>query len=442
MGSRSTSTDAPQRVADALAAALAAWPPGPLRVAYSGGLDSSVLLHALAASPAARARGLAAIHVDHGLAADSADWAEHCRRVAADLGIDLTVRRVTVDRDSGLGLEAAARAARHAVYAELLPAGGVLVTAHHQGDQAETVLMRLARGAGVDGLAAMRPLRRYAQGWLARPLLDLDRATLAACARTAGIRVIDDPANADHAHDRSFVRHRLLPLLRERWPHAGRGIAQSAAHLAAAAALQAQELDRRLSAWLGPDPRVLPTAALAGLDDATRSALLRHWCLAQACAPPDAAALSAIDAALRVDRPDAETCVRWADVALHAWRDALWLEHQVPAPGDGWERRWDGRDRLVLPGGAGSLRIHGPAPALDLVVRPRAGGERIATGPGRPRRRVKHLLQELAIPPWRRAAAPCLWSGNTLLAVGDWLLDPGFAGTLAEAGAYLRWERH
>jgi tRNA(Ile)-lysidine synthase len=412
-----------------------------LRVACSGGLDSSVLLHALAASAEARARGLAAIHVDHGLAADSAAWAEHCRRLAAELDIEIEVRRVRVDRDSSLGLEAAARAARHAVYAELLPPGGVLVTAHHQDDQAETVLMRLVRGAGVEGLAAMRPLRRYAQGWLARPLLDIDRATLAACARAAGIRAIDDPANADPTHDRSFVRHRVVPLLRERWAHATAGIADSAAHLAASAAVQAGELERRLAAWLGPDPRVLSTAALAGLDYATRGALLRHWCLAQPCAPPDAAALAGIAAALRVTRRDAETRVRWADVALHVWRDALWIEFPVVQPSSGWECRWDGRDRIVLPGGAGTLCMEGPAPApaLDLVVRPRVGGERIATGAGRPRRRVKHLLQELAIPPWRRAIAPCVWSGDTVLAVGDWLLDPGFAATLAAADVCLRW---
>jgi tRNA(Ile)-lysidine synthase len=410
-------------------------------VAYSGGLDSSVLLHALAESAPARTRGLAAIHVDHGLAADSAAWSEHCLRFASDLGIPLEIRRVHVDRGSGLGLEAAARAARHAVFAELLPQGGILVTAHHQDDQAETVLLRLLRGAGVDGLAAMRPLRRFRQGCLARPLLGLARATLADYAARVGIVGIDDPANAELAHDRSYLRQRIMPLLGARWPHAASGIADAAAHLDAAARAQAQWLTHHLATWLGPDPRVLPMAALDGFDGATRGALLRHWCLSLATAPPDAAALTSIAAATRHRRDDAETCVRWADVALYRWRGAWWLERPVSPLPPAWHVRWDGSAPLSLPNGAGRLLIDGAAPVAGLDVRARAGGERIATGAGRPRRRVKHLLQELAIPPWRRGIAPFVWLGDTLVAVGDWLLDPGFAGTLSAAGACLRWER-
>jgi tRNA(Ile)-lysidine synthase len=412
-----------------------------VRVAYSGGLDSSVLLHALAASAAARARGLAAIHVDHGLSGNSAKWAEHCRRCAAGLDVELAVRRVHVDRDAGLGLEAAARAARQAVYAELLPAGGILVTAHHQDDQAETVLLRLLRGAGVDGLAAMRPLRRFDKGWLARPLLGIDRATLADYATQKGIVGIDDPANADLAHDRNVLRHRIVPLLRERWPQASARIAGAATRLDAAARAQWRWLDLHLATWLGPDPRVLPEAALDGLDQAERGALFRHWCLSNDAPPPDAAALASIARAACRVRGDAETCVRWADVVLHRWRDAWWIEKAVSDLPDGWSAPWDGTAPLPLPNGAGRLRIAGSAAARAFVVRSRSGGERIATGPGRPRRRVKHLLQELAIPPWRRTIAPFLWCGDTVVAVGDWLLDPGFAAALAADGACLRWER-
>ncbi len=442
MGSRSTSTEAARRVAEALALALAAWPPGPLRVAYSGGLDSSVLLHALAASTAARARGLAAIHIDHGLAADSATWAEHCRRCAAGLDVELVVRRVHVDREAGSGLEAAARTARQAVFAELLPAGGILVTAHHQDDQAETVLLRLLRGAGVDGLAAMRPLRRFAKGWLARPLLAIDRATLVDYAAQVGLVGVEDPANTDLAHDRNVLRHRIMPSLRERWPRASARIAGAATRLAATARVQSRWLDLHLAAWLGADARVLPIAALNGLDEATLGALLRHWCLSNDMSPPDAAALASMARSTRQTRVDAETCVRWADVVAYYWQNAWWLERAAPEPPAGWSTPWDGTAPLALPHDAGRLRIDGAAPAQAFVVRGHRGGERIATGPGRPRRRVKHLLQELQIPPWRRAVAPYLWRGDTVVAVGDWLLDPEFAATLAAAGCCLRWERN
>lgn len=441
MGSRSTSTEAHAAVARALADALVAWPAGPLRVGFSGGLDSSVLLHALAADPDARARGLAAIHVDHGLAADSAHWASRCRAFAARLDVPLDCVEVTVDRNARTGLEAAARAARHAAWATLLPPGALLVTAHHRDDQVETLLLRLVHGAGAAGLAGMRPLRAFARGWMARPLLGLPRATLAAYAQAAGIAGIEDQANANLAHDRNFIRHRVLPLLASRWPRVDQGMARSARRLGAAAALEAARLDALLADALGPDPRVLPRAALAALEPAQGEALLRHWCLHLGLAPPDSAALASIATASARARADAATRVRWRDVVLYCWQDGYWLERApLAAATPDWRIDWDGRGTLDLPGGAGRLVVDGDPAPRALLVRPRRGGERIATGARRPRRRVKHLLQELGVPPWRRAQAPYVWDGDTLLAVGDWLLDPGYAEALAARGACLRWE--
>ncbi|MFN9740117.1 MAG: tRNA lysidine(34) synthetase TilS, partial [Pseudomonadota bacterium] len=165
---------------EALAQALAAWPPGALRVAASGGLDSTALLHALAAEPAARARGLSAIHVDHGLHPDSARWAAAVRAQAAALSVPLQVQRVQVEAGGAGGLEAAARAARHAAFADALHAGEILVAAHHADDQAETLLLRLLRAAGPEGLRGMRALRPFAAGWLARPWLGLPRDAIRA----------------------------------------------------------------------------------------------------------------------------------------------------------------------------------------------------------------------------------------------------------------------
>ncbi|KAB8172125.1 tRNA lysidine(34) synthetase TilS, partial [Lysobacter maris] len=170
--------------------------PAPLLVAYSGGLDSTVLLHLLASEPRRRSDGLRAIHVHHGLHPDADDWARHCRRFCDALAIPLTVVRVEVARDAGLGLEAAARHARHAAFEAALGTDEVLVTGHHRDDQAETFLLRALRASGTDGLAAMRAWRRCGRGWLWRPLLETPRAALLEHAGTHALRWIEDPSNA------------------------------------------------------------------------------------------------------------------------------------------------------------------------------------------------------------------------------------------------------
>ncbi|MBP6693247.1 MAG: tRNA lysidine(34) synthetase TilS, partial [Xanthomonadales bacterium] len=288
--------------------ALAGWPPGGLLLALSGGPDSSALLHALAAEPLARARGLRALHVDHALHPDSADWARHAQAACADAGIALQVVPVDV-RARGTGLEAAARAARYAALRAAQREGELVLTAHHADDQAETLLWRLLRGAGPQGLAAMRPLRRFGRGWLARPWLALPRAAIRAYLDRHAITWIDDPANADPRHDRSFLRHAVLPLLQSRWPQAAGGLARSAAMLDHGARQLRADARRLLARWRGPDPATLRWAALVAATPVLRGAVLREWLLDLGLAPPGASALAAIERELLAARPDAKPCV-------------------------------------------------------------------------------------------------------------------------------------
>jgi len=194
--------------------ALADARPGALAVAFSGGMDSSALLHALAQLPAARARDLRAMHIDHGLHADSAAWSEHCRAVAAELDVALDVVRVEVERNRGTGLEDSARVARRAAFARLLLPGAILALAHHRNDQAETVLLKLLRGAGPEGLGGMRDLRDFGAGYLWRPLLAESRSTLLAYAHEYELHWLDDPSNSDMTLRRNFLRGDILPRLR------------------------------------------------------------------------------------------------------------------------------------------------------------------------------------------------------------------------------------
>jgi tRNA(Ile)-lysidine synthase len=189
-------------------------------VAFSGGLDSTVLLHALATSAAQHKAGLLAVHVNHGLQPAADEWVEHCRAVAADLQVEFRVERVAVDLAAGRGLEAAAREARYGTLRSLLETDDWLLSAHHQNDQAETLLLNLLRGGGPAGLAGISDIRRFGAGWLARPLLSFSRSELLAYAELHELSWIDDPSNTDQGRDRNFLRHEILPRLTARWPDA------------------------------------------------------------------------------------------------------------------------------------------------------------------------------------------------------------------------------
>lgn len=410
-------------------------------VGFSGGLDSTVLLQACATSPL-RQLGLRALHVHHGLHADADAWAAHCQRACEALGVPLQVVRVEVARERGGGLEAAARTARHAAFAAELHDGEILALAHHRDDQAETFLLRALRASGPDGLAAMRPWRRHGRGWLWRPLLDLPRSKLLAHAQRQGLRWIEDPANADPAPDRNFLRHQVLPLLQQRWPQAGAAFARSAALSAAAADLLEAEDARALAAAATDDPHALAVAALLSLPAARRARVLRRWIEARGLPPLPASGIDRIEADLLRAAPDAEAAFAWSTACVRRWRDLLHADRRQPPLPAGWHCRWDGRTPLALPDG-GTLQLEGGR-GFDppLTVHARRGGERIVL-PGRHHHHaLKHVLQEARVPPWLRERLPLLSSvDGTLLAAGDRILSADFAHWLHDHGTRLHWRR-
>ena len=422
-----------------LAAALHPLPAGKLAVGFSGGLDSTVLLHALAASTDARSQGLRALHVHHGLHPDADAWAAHCEDVCAQLGVPLRVLRVQVDHASGRGPEGAARTARLHAFRASINAGETLALAHHRDDQAETVLLRLLRGAGGDGLGAMRRRSRLGTLHLWRPLLHLPRAALHEYATTHALSWIEDPSNTDTLYDRNFIRHRVLPLLAERWPHAMRNLARSAALLAEQSQLLAAATTTQLDLLLiAPD--AISLSGLLAQPRAQRARLLRMWLARLDLPAPSASILAAIECDLLPARTDGDACVEWADAVIHRWRDQLHAERRTPALAPDWSASWDGRAPLRLPDGA-LLELHG-VDGFDapLTARARHGGERIRL-PGREHSHtLKHVLQERDMPPWIRARMPLLFSGDGQLhAAGDVVLSAWMEAWLRSCGAGLRW---
>ncbi|MCD7099382.1 tRNA lysidine(34) synthetase TilS [Stenotrophomonas sp. MMGLT7] len=428
-------SDPEQSVRAAVAAATA-----PVLVGFSGGLDSTVLLHALAASPALRAQGLRAIHVHHGLIAAAERWTEHCIAACARWDVTLEVRHVQVPLDSGLGMEGAARRARRRAFAETLQAGEWLALAHHQDDQAETFLLRALRASGPDGLAAMRAQAPFAAGILWRPLLELPRAALEAYARQHGLHWIEDPSNADDRFDRNYLRHHVLPLLRRRWPQADAALAGSARLCAEAVELLDDEDTALLQGALHADG-TLQVEPLAAQPPARRARLLRRWVTAR-CAPPlPAHGVAALERLLDREADGAEASFRWRDREVRRWRDALHLlVLPLPELPPNWQAGWDGQAPLALPDGT-RLSLEGAKEGFGSVlqVRPRRGGERIVL-PGRSHSHaLKHVLQDAGIAPWQRPVLPLLYEGERLLAAGDRILAAPFAQWLRERGARLRW---
>lgn len=392
------------------------------KIAFSGGLDSTVLLHLLARLRESHALPpLSAIHIHHGLQGVADSWVGLCRAQCDALGIPLQVRHVKVGE--GASPERAAREARYAAFAELVAEGEVLLTAQHQDDQAETLLLRLLRGAGVRGLAAMPASRPLASGTLLRPLLGVARGELEAWARNEQLAWVEDPSNLDTRLARNFLRHEILPRLTQCWPAASAVLARDAEQLAEADALLGElaSLDLQaaaapaLSDWLGlPSLRLAPLVALS---EARQRNALREWLRPLTLLPErehwagwrdlrDAAA----DAAPRWRLGGGE--LRRAGGRLW-WLSGDWLQAPAEAVVD-----WREPARpLALPGN-GQVRLAGSLPEGRLQIRYRRGGE-VLDLPGRGHRDLKRLLQENALPAFVRGRLPLLFAGETLVAVAN-----------------------
>lgn len=383
-------------------------------VAFSGGLDSSVLLHACAALRGRLGVSLRALHADHRLQPQSPEWSRRCLAACAALGVECRLATLDV-RGSGHGLEAAARAARYRALADALGPGEVLLTAQHQDDQAETLLVQLMRGGAAHGLAAMPACRPFAAGHHARPLLGTARAELLAYAGRHGLGWIDDPSNFDTGFERNFVRHELLPAMARRRPGIARVLARSAGHLAEQAHLLDELAAGDLTAAAGPLPATLAIPALAGLSAARVRNLLRHWLRTLGLAVPDSHHTERLLREVIAAAPAAEPLVTWPGAEVRRYRDLLYALPPLPPPPDPHALAWDGPAPLGLADG-GSLAWEPGHPGLAaaalrpgrVTVRRRLGGERVRLTPGGRERSLKNLLQERGVPPWLRPYLPLL----------------------------------
>ncbi|MFL6670316.1 MAG: tRNA lysidine(34) synthetase TilS [Burkholderia ambifaria] len=428
-------------VLDAVGVALADLPADArIAIAYSGGLDSTVLLDA--AVRVAGASRCVALHVHHGLSANADAWVAHAQATAERLGVTFESERVDVPRDSGLGIEASARERRYAALDAMCERHGVaaLWVAQHADDQAETVLLQLLRGAGIAGLAAMAPRYRPdgASVERVRPFLRLLRAQLERYAAQRELAWIDDESNADTRYARNALRIDVLPTLAMHFPGFRDALGRAAQHAAAAQRLLDDLAELDFAGAARDDGRALSRDALVAFDDTRGANLLRFWMRRLGLPSASAGRLANMMRQLR-DAHDAHALrVDHAGQCLRLYRDVVYWEAGDSADpaddGTGIPPRpeaslaWDGQEVWHVPAWRGTF-VFAPAEAgsdgavpeallrgATLVLRARAGGERLRTSPGGPGRTLKNLFQERGVPAWQRDV-PLLFAGDRLVYV-------------------------
>ncbi|MCS0657827.1 tRNA lysidine(34) synthetase TilS [Massilia terrae] len=452
------------RALDALRADLPA-----IAVALSGGLDSMVLLHLAHAWAREQGVALFAFHVHHGLSANAGQWLAHCEQACAALGVTFDHRRVAVAKD-GSGIEQAARKQRYLALGEMCRAHGVplLLTAHHQDDQAETVLLQLMRGSGPAGLSGMDGANRAAtllgdgNTVMARPLLAVSRAELETWARENSVAWVDDESNADPRYARNALRHQVMPALAQAFPGFQQRIARSAAHAQAAQRLLDQLAAQDLAACLDGEALVMARVRPLGKDRIDN--LLRYWFGTRGLRMPSTSWLDEMVGQVLDAREDAQLRVTHPECEIRRHRDRLFITPRLPElagmrdrddigvlvkEGQGFV--WQGEASIDFPDYGGVLHfdagagqgfeagwLRGRALTIDF----RQGGERLKLAANRPSRGLKAHYQSLGVPTWQRERLPLVFAGEDLLFAAGIGMDCHHFGSGPGGLVALRWEPH
>jgi tRNA(Ile)-lysidine synthase len=415
-----------------------------LCVGLSGGVDSVALLDLLCSAREARGFAIAAVHVHHGLSPRADDWAAFCAALCERRGVTLAVERVGVARDSRLGLEAAARAARRTAFAR--QEADFMVLGHHLDDQVETVLLHALRGTGLKGLAAMGEANGTVGTLpILRPLLEASRADIEAHARAAGLEWIEDESNADTGFDRNFLRREVLPLLARRLPRHRDALSRLARHAARAEGLL-EELARGDIGPLAPGAP-LPLDRLAALGPARQANALREFLAMNALAMPSEARLDEMVRQLLGARRDRQVRIEHDGATLRRFQDHLAVEEGFLA-GAAQAVAWRGEPQVDWPAGGGSVafdRVRGGGIALahtresGWTLACRSGGEKMKLEATRPTRTLKNLLQETGVPHWQRCRMPLLLHAGRVVWVPGIGIAAGYRCDAGEEGLEPRW---
>jgi len=395
-------------------------------VAYSGGLDSTVLLHRLWQQNLP----IHAIHINHQLQSQANTWAKHCEQQCQQWNIPIIIKTVNAQKNNGESPEAAARSARYAAFNEIIQENTLLCLAHHQDDQAETLLLQLLRGAGVAGLAAMPEQTPFGASYLLRPLLKMTRQELQQYATEHQLKWINDPSNEDDKFDRNYLRKHIMPLLKHRWPAATQTLSRSAEHCAEAAQL-IQTLAEQDYLQVKKNNE-LSINQLSLLSPERQRQVIRYWLTQQQLPLPSTTQLQQIQEELLTSKEDAQPLVHWPRVNIQRYKDQLFAnKSQAEIDLTNEQLPWDLKQPLKLPANLGNLSTQltqGKGISAQrlakktITIQFRKGGERCHPSGRAHSQTLKNLFQEYNIPAWQRDQIPLLYCNNEIAAaVGHWI---------------------
>jgi len=424
-------------------------------VGFSGGADSTALLHALCQIQGQLDTPISAVHVNHGLHPDADHWQLQCQDFCHQHHIALTCLKISLQNCSGKGLEAEARQLRYAAISDLLNPTDCLLTAHHADDQAETLLLNLMRGSGVDGMTAMPESRPLGTGVLQRPLLRFKNSALMDYLRENNIEWTEDPSNLHLNHDRNFVRHELTPLLEQRWPEVSQRLLLTQEAMTDARHLLETLADEYLTQNL-KHALVLKITPQCSADPALLRHVIRRWMKHSAAPGIPVYKLGSFCDQVQQAGSDNRISVQWENWILRCYKNQLWLQAEteiLPCPKVKWPRgqnkvdlgkdvglleMWDGDPSENPPAAIGNV-----FPQAALTVAGRIITEEAVISLGGFHKSLKNLFQSADIPSWLRDSIPLCTLDGEIVAVGDWCVNERFAAVLSENGISLKWHpRH
>lgn len=414
---------------------------GRLLVAYSGGVDSSVLLNLLSRHREKLNLEIVAAHVNHQLSPVAENWIKHCKNICEMENITFETITINAKKPKGHSQEAYARELRYAALEKMMGTDDLLLTGHHKDDQAETLIQQLMRGAGPDGLAAMPVIRKFGQGWLVRPLLDFSRKQIRDYAEQHGLKWIEDESNQDTDIDRNYIRNHVIPCLQERWPSAINIVSRSAGHQAEVVNILREVAEQDYEKARGEQPDILEITSLKELPEARMKNVIRYWLKKNGHLPASTSVMDIIIRELVFAGDDREPLVNWHETEIRRYRNNIYVMKPVVKISPENEVIWDLEQPLDIESGRLTARkvvgkgLKSVSINDNIVqVRYRRGGETIRPTGRKETHKLKKLFQEAGVPPWQRDRVPLIYINNQLAVVTGYWIDDRFIADETEQG--------
>lgn len=416
-------------------------------IGYSGGLDSHVLLQALAQLRGIIPQKLVALHINHGVSGDAPQWAAHCQQVCTNLQIPLQIMAVQVNRQSA-SLENELRERRYQAFVEFLEATDMLLLGHHADDQAETVLLRLLRGSGSLGASGMPSSRTLGHARLARPLLEFSRSQLADYAQQEGLDWVEDQSNQNPVFDRNYLRNSLLPMVQARWPAYQKVLTRFAEINRQQSVVIDHFVAPLLTTMVDDEQMSLDLGELRKYPREVQLNLLRGWLVHRQLPTPDYGKLQQIMIQVITAKQDANPRLEWPGAEIRRYANRLYAFAPLPAHAQNSIYSWRLDQALSQPAMGilsacknSGMGLRAPQADVQISVRFRQGGERCTPTGRNGSRLLKKLLQEAGLPPWLRDRVPLVYLNDSLAAVGDLWVCEAYAAKEGDQSWLIKWQR-